>query len=241
MSPAPTCFSDSWRSVPSDCYPNSFRVGSYSAWSGNATVTACLYSGYAGHCGTSLRLVYREFPTPFPALWWSACCPVRMTLSSPPVSLRTDREQQQGMPNACLSRCTSHRRFSHCELLLKVIRGNDVFMVTTFIPVGALLTTHQPSSFMSLPASHRPIRKPLSIAMVASQQNHGWCHVTPERDCLIQPVWRLASQGDFSSICNCCDEPRTCGRVWPQDTALWVSRLTRIVQGVWHQERGSLF
>ncbi len=56
---------------------------------------------------------------------------------------------------------TSHRRttlgrFCHCELSLKVIRDNDVFMTTTFIPVGRLLTTHQPQFF------HKPASKPAS-------------------------------------------------------------------------------
>ena len=84
-----------------------------------------------------------------------------MTLPSPPVSLRTYREQQRGKANVYLSRYTSHRhttlgRFCHCELSLKVIRDNDVFMTTTFIPVGRLLTTHQPQFF------HEPASKPAS-------------------------------------------------------------------------------
>lgn len=46
---------------------------------------------------------------------------------------------------------------SHCELSLKAIRDNYVFMTTTFISVGRLLITQQTQFFHELsgkPASH---------------------------------------------------------------------------------------
>lgn len=56
-------------------------------------------------------------------------------------------------------------RFCHCELSLKAIRDSDVFMTNTFIPVGRLLTTHQPQFF------HEPASKPASHSE-ASQGCH---------------------------------------------------------------------
>lgn|GEM_PF-1600597 len=47
-------------------------------------------------------------------------------------------------------------RFCHCKLSLKAIRDSGVFMTTTFIPVGRLLTTHQTRFF------HEPSGKPAS-------------------------------------------------------------------------------
>ena len=47
-------------------------------------------------------------------------------------------------------------RFCYYELSLKAIWNNDVFMTTTFIPVGRLLTTHQSKFF------HEPSGKPAS-------------------------------------------------------------------------------
>ena len=45
----------------------------------------------------------------------------------------------------------------HGELPFKVVRDSNMFMTTSFIAVSRLLTADQPSSFMSLPASQRPI------------------------------------------------------------------------------------
>ncbi len=47
--------------------------------------------------------------------------------------------------------------FRYGELSLKMIRDSNVLMTATLIPVSRLLATDQPSSFMSLPASQRPI------------------------------------------------------------------------------------
>lgn len=72
-SPAPIRSSDSWRSAPLGCYPSSFHAGSYSAWSGIATVTAgtaCSYNDCLDRCGTSPRRAYHGFPMPFPVLSW---------------------------------------------------------------------------------------------------------------------------------------------------------------------------
>lgn len=84
--PASIRSSDSWRSVPLGCYPSSFRAGSYSAWSGIATITAgtaCSYNDCLDRCGTSPRRAYHGFPMPFPVLSWWACCPARTTWASP--------------------------------------------------------------------------------------------------------------------------------------------------------------
>jgi hypothetical protein len=56
----------------------------------------------------------------------------------------------------------SHHRttlvwFRYSELSLKMIRNSNVLMTATLIPVSRLLATDQPHSFMSLPASQRPI------------------------------------------------------------------------------------
>jgi hypothetical protein len=56
----------------------------------------------------------------------------------------------------------SHHRttliwFRYCELSLKMIRDSNVLMTATLTPVSRLLATDQPNSFMSLPASQRPI------------------------------------------------------------------------------------
>lgn len=57
-------------------------------------------------------------------------------------------------------------RLCHCELSLRVIWDRDVFMTTTFIPVGGLLTTH-PSRFF-----HEPASKPAPH----SEAFKGCCH-----------------------------------------------------------------
>lgn len=105
--------SDFWRSVPLGCYPSNFRAGSYSTWSGIATITAgtaCSYNDCPDRCGTSPRRAYHGFPMPFPAISWWACCPARTTWPSPLVFLRTGREQRRGTPSAYPSRYRSHQQ-----------------------------------------------------------------------------------------------------------------------------------
>ncbi len=55
-------------------------------------------------------MAYFVFPMPFSALWLSVCCPEKMTLPSPRVSLRTGRVQRPGMPSVYRSRYTLRRR-----------------------------------------------------------------------------------------------------------------------------------
>ena len=58
--PASIRSSDSWRSVPLGCYPSSFRAGSYSVWSGIATITAgtaCSYNDCPGRPSKSQAVI----------------------------------------------------------------------------------------------------------------------------------------------------------------------------------------
>ena len=97
---------------------------------------------------------------------------------------------------------------------------------------------------MSVQVSNRPIRKPLGVAMTAILlvAPAAWMMLCSFKSWL-RNIARLPSgySGRVFSICSCCDELRIHSRVWPQDSALWVSRLSRTIQGVWHQESGGIF